>query len=122
MEYDSDSEFKKRGELLPYYYYLKYKWFDCAVIIHDSCFINKKLNIEIEDYISLMHFVKHSHDNIYNETRIIKSLNNYNGLLLPAAARTASTPVLFFERKTMRNHELRSFGRYREERRICFTF
>ena len=76
-----DSEYKKRGELLPYYYYLKYKWFDCAVIIHDSCFINKKLNIEIEDYISLMHFVKHSHDNIYNETRIIKSLNNYNGLL-----------------------------------------
>ena len=28
-----------------------------------------------------MHFVKHSHDNIYNETKIIKSLNNYNGLL-----------------------------------------
>ena len=50
-------------------------------IIHDSCFVNKKLKIEIEDYISLIHFVKHSHDNIKNEIKIIKSLNNYNGLL-----------------------------------------
>ena len=76
-----NSKYKKRGELLPYYYFLKYKWFDCAVIIHDSCFLNKKLNIKVEDYISLMHFVKHDHDNTYNETKIIKSLENNNGLL-----------------------------------------
>ena len=30
--------------------------------------------------------------------------------------------LLFFERKTMRNHELRSFGRYREERRFALPF
>jgi hypothetical protein len=37
-------EYPKRGELLPYYYYLKNKLFDTAVIIHDSVFINKILN------------------------------------------------------------------------------
>ena len=30
------SEFPKRGELLPYYYYIKTKYFDRAIIIHDS--------------------------------------------------------------------------------------
>ena len=34
------SEFPGRGELLPYYYYLKHKLFDIAVIIHDSVFMN----------------------------------------------------------------------------------
>ena len=38
------SEFPGRGELLPYYYYSKKKFFDTAVIIHDSVFINKKLD------------------------------------------------------------------------------
>ena len=36
-----NSEYPKRGELLPYYYYLHNKLFDVAVIIHDSVFINK---------------------------------------------------------------------------------
>ena len=36
-----NSEFHKRGELLPYYYYLHNKLFDVAVIMHDSAFINK---------------------------------------------------------------------------------
>ena len=40
------SEFKARGEILPYYYLLKYKWFDNAVIIHDSVFINKRIHFE----------------------------------------------------------------------------
>ena len=34
------SIFPKRGELLPYYYYIHNKWFDSALIIHDSVFIN----------------------------------------------------------------------------------
>jgi hypothetical protein len=37
------SEYPKRGELLPFIYYLKYKWFDNAVIIHDSTFIHKRI-------------------------------------------------------------------------------
>src|ERR1700734_1857442 len=40
------SEYPGRGELLPYYYFYKYKWFDVAVILHDSCFIQKEINTD----------------------------------------------------------------------------
>jgi len=35
-----------RGELLPYFYYVSYGWFDTAVILHDSVFINKYIDFE----------------------------------------------------------------------------
>jgi hypothetical protein len=41
-----ESEFKGRGELLPYYYYLKNKWFENAIIIHDSVFFHKRIMFE----------------------------------------------------------------------------
>lgn len=41
-----ESQFKKRGELLPYYYLLKEKYFAHAVIIHDSVFFHRRLNFE----------------------------------------------------------------------------
>lgn len=40
------SEYPKRGELLPYIYYLKHKWFDNAIILHDSVFIHRKINFD----------------------------------------------------------------------------
>ena len=40
------SEFEKSGELLPYYYFHKYKFFKNAVIIHDSIFIHKRFAFE----------------------------------------------------------------------------
>ena len=40
------SEYFQRGELLPYIYYLKYKWFPNAVIIHDSLFFHLKIHFE----------------------------------------------------------------------------
>ena len=40
------SEFPGRGELLPYYYLLKYKFFKNAVIIHDSVFFHKRIPFE----------------------------------------------------------------------------
>jgi hypothetical protein len=40
------SEFEKCGELLPYYYFHKYKFFKNAVIIHDSVFIHKRVAFE----------------------------------------------------------------------------
>jgi hypothetical protein len=40
------SEYPGRGELLPYIYYLKHKWFDNAVILHDSVFIHKRIPFE----------------------------------------------------------------------------
>jgi len=51
------SEYKNRGELLPYYYFDKYKWFDKAIFIHDSVLINNKINIDnVDDVKFLWHF------------------------------------------------------------------
>ena len=41
-----DSEYKGAGELLPYYYYSKNNWFDKAIFIHDSVFINGPIPID----------------------------------------------------------------------------
>lgn len=41
-----NSEFKKRGEFLAYYYFHKLKPFKKAIIIHDSLFINSKFFID----------------------------------------------------------------------------
>jgi hypothetical protein len=51
-----NSEYHKRGEILPYYYYLKYKLFDIAVIIHDSVFINKFIDFNVDKYTFLWEF------------------------------------------------------------------
>lgn len=39
-----------RGELLPYIYYLKYKFFDTAVIIQDSVFINQYIDFSCKNF------------------------------------------------------------------------
>ena len=70
-----NSEFPKRGEFLPYYYFLKFKFFDTAVIIHDSVFINSKIDFNINDFIFLWHF-EHDWDQIPDETKMIKSFND----------------------------------------------
>ena len=49
-----NSEFHGRGELLPYYYYLKVKLFDTAVILHDSVFINEYIDFNVEKYKIIM--------------------------------------------------------------------
>ncbi len=41
------SEYPGRGELLPFVYLLKHRWFDAAVIMHDSAFMHKKINFEL---------------------------------------------------------------------------
>jgi len=65
-----NSEYPKRGELLPYYYYLQNKLFDTAVIIHDSVFINQFIDFAVDDYKMLWEF-QHDWDQIVNETEII---------------------------------------------------
>lgn len=71
------SEFPGRGELLPYYYLLKYKWFPNAVIIHDSTFIHFKINFDKikMPVIPLWH---HNYDkeNVNNVLRITSALSN----------------------------------------------
>ena len=76
------SEFNGRGELLPYYYFLKYKFFKNAVIIHDSVFIHKRVNFEKLNGINVMplwHF-NSDQENILNTKRIIKHLKNYQNI------------------------------------------
>lgn len=70
-----NSEYHKRGELLPYYYYLHNKLFDTAVIIHDSVFINKYIDFSVEKYKFLWEF-EHNWDQTEDETRMIDMFND----------------------------------------------
>lgn len=72
------SEFNGRGELLPYYYFLKYKFFNNAVIIHDSVFFHNRINFDKLTGISVLPFWFFNPDkeNIENTKRIIKYLKN----------------------------------------------
>ena len=80
-----ESEYKKRGELLPYYYYLQNKWFENAVILHDSVFIKSDI---VSKYVSmkvpykmLWHFTTHDYDDDACILQLLLSLNNSNKLL-----------------------------------------
>jgi hypothetical protein len=71
------SEFPGRGELLPFYYYFHNKWFDKAVIIHDSMFFHTRvpfgaINLPV---IPLWNFISDD-ENINNSIRITNGLNN----------------------------------------------
>ena len=70
-----NSEYKKRGEILPYFYYLNIKKFDIAVIIHDSVFINKYIDFNVDKYKIIWDF-EHNFDKIQDETKMIKIFND----------------------------------------------
>ena len=72
------SEYHGRGELLPYYYYLHNKLFDVAVILHDSVFINKYINFDVNTYKMLWSFNSVVCPQIEDETIMIKSFNDSN--------------------------------------------
>ena len=72
-----NSDYHKRGELLPYYYYLNNKLFDIAVIIHDSVFINNYINFNCDRYKILWGF-EHYWDNFENERKKLKLFNDDN--------------------------------------------
>lgn len=74
------SEYPRRGELLPYYYFLREAFFDTAVILHDSVFIQKPIKFnKVNRYI--WHFTTHQWDNIKGETEYIRKLSNHEPLL-----------------------------------------
>ena len=84
-----DSEYKGRGELLPYIYFLNNKWFENAVIIHDSVFFHKKydFNSLICKMIPLWYFVNNDSEigvilnianYLENNEDIIKNIINWN--------------------------------------------
>lgn len=70
-----NSEYHKRGELLPYYYYLHNKLFDIAVILNDSVFINKYIDFTVDKYKFLWDF-EHYWDQIEDETGMINIFND----------------------------------------------
>lgn len=58
------SEFHGRGEILGYYYFHKLRPFDKAVIIHDSVFLNSKIDFDsVVEFRSLWSF-EHQYDNV----------------------------------------------------------
>ena len=72
------SEFPRRGELLPYYYFLKHKFFQNAVIIHDSVFFHKRIDFENfngVNVVPLWHF-NPDKENVENTKRILRNLKN----------------------------------------------
>ena len=70
-----NSEYHRRGELLPYYYYLHNKLFDTAVIIHDTVFINKYIDFNVDKYKMIWDF-EHYWDLIEDESYMIKLFND----------------------------------------------
>jgi hypothetical protein len=76
------SEYPGRGELLPYVYYLKYKWFPSAVIIHDSLFIHSKIRFELFNtpILPLWHH-KYDKENLHNILRISRNLTNNSTII-----------------------------------------
>jgi hypothetical protein len=79
------SEYPGRGELLPFIYYLKYKFFENAVIIHDSVFFHKRINFNKIKFpvIPLWHFNRYidNPENKKNNLRIASNLTNKKQLM-----------------------------------------
>jgi hypothetical protein len=71
------SEYPGRGELLPFVYYLKHKWFENAVIIHDSTFFHKRIPFEaIKCPVLPLWHAEYDNENMTNLLRISSFLTN----------------------------------------------
>jgi len=60
---------------LPYYYFLKHKWFDTAVILHDSVFIKQIVDFRVDTYKMLWSF-EHTWDSHVDEKWLMSHLNH----------------------------------------------
>lgn len=79
------SEFPKRGELLPYYYLLRDKYFPNAVILHDGVFFHQRIPFErFADaglkVLPLWHF-RADTENSQNTKRMVRALHNNHRLI-----------------------------------------
>jgi hypothetical protein len=71
------SEYPKRGEFLPYYYYLKTNFCETAVFLHDSVFIKKYIDFSVSTYKILLDFGKQNiNDGMQNQLTLLHALNN----------------------------------------------
>ena len=73
------SEFPRRGEFLPYYYYLKTKFCETAVILHDSVFIKKYINFHVSNYKMILNFCKKNisdRESLPYQMTLLSAINN----------------------------------------------
>jgi len=72
------SEFNGAGEILPYYYFLKNKWADTMIFLHDSMFINRLISQdELEENIKFhWHFEKDYTSDISKVKKYLSHLND----------------------------------------------
>jgi hypothetical protein len=79
-----NSEYKGRGELLPYIYFLQNKSLfdvDIAIIVHDSVFIKDTIDVDNNTNKFLWHFNTHQCDNPTSEINLLNQLENNSQLL-----------------------------------------
>jgi hypothetical protein len=77
------SEFPKRGEVLPYYYMHRRRLFEKAVILHDGMFIKRPMYeyaTGVSDFQFLWHFVDHTCDDA-DERVIMGKMNDSDDLV-----------------------------------------
>lgn len=77
------SEHPGAAEFLPYYYYLKYKLFDKAVILHDSVFFRHWIdfNQATDKGYFIWHFNQYPSDSVEDEVGLLKKMNNHEKLV-----------------------------------------
>jgi hypothetical protein len=112
-----ESEFKGRGELLPYYYFHKNRYFQNAVIIHDSVFIHKRIDFNRFagcKVIPLWHFAPDK-EHFQNTQNIVRNLKNRSVLYNKLSMMDQSTMLW------KKNHE-KWFGCFGVQSYINYEF
>ena len=77
------SEFPGAGEILPYYYFLKYKWADRMIFLHDSMFLKREFRPEELEYGTKFHWYFSISRDLYLDKIIELSsfISNSNSLI-----------------------------------------
>lgn len=76
------SDFPGAGEVLPYYYFIKYNWADYMIFLHDSMFINRPFTDQELEGDAKFHwyFESNGFDDINKIHRYFALINNGNEL------------------------------------------
>lgn len=76
------SEFNGAGEILPYYYFLKHKWADRMICLHDSMFINRPFrDAELNNQVKFhWYFTSNGFDDYRKINNFISVLKNNKDL------------------------------------------
>lgn len=69
-----EKEFAGRGELLPYYYFYKLHFFEKAIIIHDSVFIQQKIDFQMYTGVKFLWDFDHYWDDVIEEPRLLQNM------------------------------------------------